>query len=75
MELAEMESIRDGLIVAYKSSVMGKSQMFTEDGVTRSNTRHDPDKLLIQIQWWDKEIERKRSGRRGIDTRFITPVM
>jgi len=73
--VAEMTIIRDKAVVAYTNALSGKSLTFTEDGVTRSNTRQEIATLLAAVQYWDKEIERKTSGRRGIDTRFITPVM
>lgn len=75
MTVEEITLARDTAKAAYLAALQGKSYTINLGGTSRSVTRNDAEFLRKEWQMWEQRLSQAQTGRTGIPTRFITPVM
>ena len=75
MTLADAQLALTATKEAYFAALGGKSYTINLGGTSRSVTRNDAEFLRKEWERWELIVSNLQNGRRGIPTRFITPVM
>lgn len=71
LTLTQAQENLDAANAAYTRALNVKS--YSVEG-SRAKVNHDIDKLLDQVKYWQKEVDRLSSGRGGIRIRGATPT-
>lgn len=73
--LAEKKDFADRWKECYKTIMLGKSYSFNTGISQRSYTRQDADIVLTHMNYWQAEVDKATSGKKGIPTKFINPII
>lgn len=72
--LAEVQEIRDKYFAALLAVIDGKEYSISTGASSRTFKRNDIDEIEKWLKYWDLELTKIQTGRRGIPIKQGTPI-
>ena len=72
LTIPELTELRDTTKAAYLSAVKAESYSISPGGTSRSVKRQALDKLRTDFLYWQTQLDKALTGKRGVPTKFIT---